>query len=126
MDLDSLLLALDIAICCPDRPSSAVGGRKRARHATAHTRKDVVRCRGAQSKDKGRQALAFLPNEIWIHAANPNIIPLEGDSITWTIDVDEPHTVTFLADGEAQNRPLFSAAPSPSPPTFDGSKSVSS
>jgi len=85
---------------------------------------------GAQSKDKGRQALAFLPNEIWIHAANPNIIPLEGDSITWTIDVDEPHTVTFLADGEAQNRPLFSAAPtpapSPSPPTFDGSKSVSS
>ena len=29
---------------------------------------------GAQSGDKGRQALAFLPNEIWIHA---------GDSIDW-------------------------------------------
>lgn len=28
---------------------------------------------GAQSNDEGRQALAFLPNEIWIHA---------GDSIT--------------------------------------------
>ena len=25
--LESLLLALDVAICCPDRPSSAVGGR---------------------------------------------------------------------------------------------------
>ena len=30
---------------------------------------------GAQSHDKGRQALAFLPNELWIHA---------GDSIAWT------------------------------------------
>jgi hypothetical protein len=28
---------------------------------------------GAQSQDKGRQALAFLPNEIWIHV---------GDSIS--------------------------------------------
>src|SRR6516165_4095547 len=33
---------------------------------------------GAQSSDEGRQALAFLPNEIWIHA---------GDSIKWTFDV---------------------------------------
>jgi hypothetical protein len=41
---------------------------------------------GAQSSDKGHQALAFLPNEIWIN---------KEDSITWTIDVDEPHTVTF-------------------------------
>ena len=30
---------------------------------------------GAESPDRGRQALAFLPNEIWIHA---------GDSIRWT------------------------------------------
>jgi hypothetical protein len=44
---------------------------------------------GAQSNDKGRQALAFLPNEIWIQA---------GDSITWTFDVDEVHTVTFIPD----------------------------
>ena len=41
---------------------------------------------GAQSNDKARQALAFLPNEIWIHA---------GDSVTWRFDVDEIHTVTF-------------------------------
>lgn len=42
---------------------------------------------GAQSADKGHQALAFLPNEMWIHA---------GDSITWTQRTDEIHTVTFL------------------------------
>ena len=28
---------------------------------------------GAQSKDKGRQALAFLPNEMWIHAGDSRI-----------------------------------------------------
>ena len=33
---------------------------------------------GAESSDLGRQGLAFLPNEIWIHA---------GDSITWTMAV---------------------------------------
>jgi plastocyanin len=49
---------------------------------------------GAQSNDQGGQALAFLPNEIWIH---------EGDSITWTFDAGEIHTVTFLKNG--QDRP---------------------
>ena len=42
---------------------------------------------GVQSEDQGKQALAFLPNEIWIHA---------GDSITWTFPTGEIHTVTFL------------------------------
>lgn len=42
---------------------------------------------GAQSPGKGRQALAFLPSELWIHS---------GDSITWTFATDEPHSVTFL------------------------------
>ena len=51
---------------------------------------------GAQSKDKGHQALAFLPNEIWIHA---------GDNIIWTFPVPEPHSVTFLTP--AQVRPSF-------------------
>jgi plastocyanin len=59
---------------------------------------------GAQSNDKGHQALAFLPNEIWIHA---------GDSITWRFDVDEVHTVTFVADSgpEKGQRPLFADIP---------------
>jgi plastocyanin len=51
---------------------------------------------GADTKNQARQALAFLPNEIWIH---------EGDSITWTFDVDEIHTVTFLTEGQV--RPPF-------------------
>ncbi len=34
---------------------------------------------GAQSADKGKQVLAFLPNELWVHV---------GDSITWTFATD--------------------------------------
>src|SRR5262249_45619149 len=47
---------------------------------------------GTQSDDHGRRGLAFLPNEIWIHA---------GDSITWTMATDEPHTVAFLTADQA-------------------------
>lgn len=71
---------------------------------------------GAQTDDKGIQALAFLPNEIWIHA---------GDSITWTFNVDESHTVTFLT--EAQLRPDFNVGCpgfSTDPATFDGTSCV--
>jgi plastocyanin len=46
---------------------------------------------GGQSNDMGKQALAFLPNEIWIHA---------DDSITWTFESDEIHTLTFLTPGQ--------------------------
>jgi plastocyanin len=46
---------------------------------------------GAETPDLGRQALAFLPNEIWIHA---------GDSVTWTFNSDEIHTVAFLVVGQ--------------------------
>jgi plastocyanin len=42
---------------------------------------------GAQSEDASRQAMAFLPNELWIHA---------GDNITWTSKSGESHTVMFL------------------------------
>jgi plastocyanin len=71
---------------------------------------------GAQSNDKGDQALAFLPNEIWIHA---------GDRIKWTFDAEDIHTVTFLrAD---QPRPFFAdGCPgfSTDPATYDGSTCV--
>lgn len=69
---------------------------------------------GGESKDMGRQALAFLPNEIWIHA---------GDSITWTWQSDEIHTLSFLTPGQTvpvdftQECPGFGASGSP----FDGS-----
>src|SRR5436305_2828682 len=74
---------------------------------------------GAQSNDRGHQALAFLPNELWIHA---------GDTVTWRSDVDEIHTVTFLrTDPSAQVRPPFPAGCpgfSSSPATFDGTTCV--
>jgi plastocyanin len=67
---------------------------------------------GAQSQDKGRQVLAFLPNEFWIHV---------NDTITWTSAVDELHTVTLPAG--AVRLPFFVGCPgfSTSPATFSGS-----
>jgi plastocyanin len=74
---------------------------------------------GAQSADLGHQALAFLPNELWIHA---------GDTVTWAFDVDEIHTVTFLkTDPAPQVRPPFPVGCpgfSSSPATFDGTTCV--
>jgi plastocyanin len=72
---------------------------------------------GAQSGDKARQVLAFLPNEIWIHA---------GDTIIWTVDADEIHTITFLQVGQVR-LPFFVGCPgfSPSGVSFDGSTCVS-
>jgi plastocyanin len=42
---------------------------------------------GAESPDRGRQALAFMPNELWVQT---------GDSVRWTFQTHERHTVTFL------------------------------
>jgi plastocyanin len=67
---------------------------------------------GAQSPNATIQAMAFLPNEIWIDA---------GDSVTWQSNTGEAHTVTFLLQPEApavpgsfpataQTRPSFNAA----------------
>lgn len=79
---------------------------------------------GGQSFDEGTQALAFLPNEMWIH---------QGDSITWTFSANENHSVTFLKVG--QTRPTFAAGcPGATPPNgttqngsvFDGTNCVNS
>lgn len=73
---------------------------------------------GGQSTSMGRQALAFLPNEIWIHA---------GDNVTWTLDTDEPHTITFLTP--KQIRPSFAVGCpgfSGNPATYDGTTCVTS
>ncbi len=59
---------------------------------------------GAESNDQARQADAFLPNEIWIHA---------NDSIQWTfVPENEMHTVTFLTSVEPR--------PAPPPPIGPG------
>jgi plastocyanin len=73
---------------------------------------------GAQSADLGRQGLAFLPNEIWIHA---------GEFITWSMAANEAHTVTFLANG--QPRPPFTVGCpgfSSDPASFDGTTCATS
>jgi plastocyanin len=80
---------------------------------------------GAESPDRGRQALAFLPNEVWIHA---------GDSIRWTFPTHERHTLTFLKPG--QTRPpafgptfgILVGCPgiTPDGSSFDGSACVTS
>jgi plastocyanin len=72
---------------------------------------------GAQDKDMGKQAIAFLPNEIWIHV---------NDSINWTAATGEIHTVTFLATGQAYTNfnvgcPGFSGSGA----SFNGSTCVS-
>lgn len=83
---------------------------------------------GAQSADKGKQALAFLSNELWIHV---------GDSIRWSAATDEIHTVTFLKTGQMRP-PLFANGNSgpfvgcpntnitPDGSSFDGSTCVTS
>jgi plastocyanin len=48
---------------------------------------------GAESANKAHQALAFLPNEIWIHA---------GDTITWSFPAHEIHTLTFLTPNQVR------------------------
>jgi plastocyanin len=81
---------------------------------------------GSQSTDKGIQALAFLPNELWIHA---------GDSITWTFPTPEIHTVTFLKESPAEQVrpprpgiPVVGGCPGTTPDgsSFDGSTCVTS
>src|SRR5215469_2268091 len=44
---------------------------------------DVLLASGCQQG----QAMAFIPNEVWIH---------QNDTITWSLGTDEDHTVTFL------------------------------
>ena len=79
---------------------------------------------GVQNGDLGNQGLAFLPNELWIHA---------GDSIRWTFASDEIHTVTFLKPGQIRP-PLFDMlhvfigcpGTAPDGSSFDGSGCVTS
>jgi plastocyanin len=81
---------------------------------------------GAQSTDQGKQALAFLPNELWVHA---------GDSVKWTFVTDEIHTVSFLRTiPSPQIRPPFPVGCPGTPPpgitpdgsSFDGTSCVNS
>ena len=81
---------------------------------------------GAETPDGGSQALAFLPNEFWIHA---------GDSMRWTFPTHERHTITLLTPGEVRPPgfgPVFGipiacpgAGVTPDGSSFSGSTCVS-
>jgi plastocyanin len=73
---------------------------------------------GAQSNNQGKQALAFLPNELWIHA---------GDAITWRVEPDEVHTMTFLSLGQVRPPfPVGCPGATPDGSNYDGSACVNS
>jgi plastocyanin len=74
---------------------------------------------GGQSADMSKQAVAFLPDELWIHA---------GDSITWTFNSGDIHTVTFLTVGQGYPFDQSNGCPpiTLSGQPFDGSSCVSS
>ena len=80
---------------------------------------------GGESHDQAKEALAFLPNEIWVHP---------GDSIRWSVLSHEHHTITFLKPGQtrpASSGPTFGVligcpGISPEPASFDGSACVTS
>ncbi len=80
---------------------------------------------GAENPDRGSQALAFLPNEFWIHA---------GDSIHWTFPTHERHTITFLKPGQIRppgfgpvfDVPVGCPGVTPDGSSFDGSSCVTS
>jgi plastocyanin len=72
---------------------------------------------GAQSKDMAKQVMAFLPNEIWIHA---------GDTVNWTSATGEIHTVSFLIAGQKyENFMIGCPGYSTSGVSFNGSTCVS-
>jgi len=78
---------------------------------------------GAESAGRGSQALAFLPNELWIHA---------GDSIRWSFPTHERHTVTLLTPGQTRppgfgpvfGVPVGCPGLTPDASSFDGSACV--
>jgi plastocyanin len=85
----------------------------------AHAQQNWNATVGGQSADMSKQGVAFLPNEIWIHA---------GDSITWTFNSGDIHTVTFLTVGQVYPFDESNGCPpiTPSGSPFDGSSCVSS
>ena len=78
---------------------------------------------GGESPGRERQALAFLPNELWVHT---------GDSIRWTFPTHERHTLTFLKPGQTRppgfgpifGVPIGCPGLTPDGSSFDGSACV--
>jgi plastocyanin len=97
-----------------------IGG---AATAALHAEEWRVRV-GAETAHRGSQALAFLPNELWVHV---------GDTIRWTFPTHERHTLTFLRPGQTRPPafgPIFGVVvgcpgTTPDGSAFDNSSCVS-
>ena len=99
------VVALSVALASVALPR--IGEAQQVWNATA----------GAQSKDMSKQAIAFLPNEMWIHA---------GDSINWTSASGDIHTVSFFVTGQKyQDFTVGCPGYSPSGTSFNGLTCVS-
>jgi plastocyanin len=80
---------------------------------------------GAESPNRGSQALAFMPNELWVHTL---------DTIRWTFPTHERHTLTFLTLGQTRppgfglvfGVPVGCPGLTPDGSSFDGSACVTS
>ena len=78
---------------------------------------------GGETPGRGSQALAFLPNELWIQT---------GDSIRWSFPTHERHTLTFLTPGQTRppgfgptfGVPVGCPGLTPDGSSFDGSACV--
>lgn len=70
---------------------------------------------GGESENKAIQAEAFFPGIITIDA---------GDTVVWTLNSHEPHSVTFLGSGEIPPECAaasdFAPCPTPFPSPYDG------
>src|SRR5450755_722335 len=93
--------------------------------ATTIEAKEWQALAGAESPDRGSHALAFLPNELWVHT---------GDSIRWIFSTHERHTLSFLTSGQTRPPnfgPVFGVTvgcpgATPDGSSFDGSACVNS
>ena len=80
---------------------------------------------GAESPNRGSQALAFMPNELWVHTL---------DTIRWTFPTHERHTITFLTPGQTRppgfgpvfGVPVGCPGLTPDGSSFDGTVCVTS
>jgi plastocyanin len=80
---------------------------------------------GSESPDLGSHALAFLPNELWVHT---------GDTVHWTFATHEKHTLTFLKPGQIRPAAIGPVFPveigcpgtTPDGSSFDGSSCLHS
>jgi plastocyanin len=75
---------------------------------------------GAESPDMAVTAMAFLPKDVWVNV---------GDTVDWTSNSAEPHTVSFLAPGQPLTdfNPFDPSQTDPQGPSvYDGTAYVNS